>query len=249
MTSSPTSTRPCMQPEPRVSRRGGGAERETGTRLLFYFNGFNSAIPADWSDNEKIVAVADYARRHGFRFAPRSVNYRRATEESAAILGELGVALPSSSSATEPAGSEGAARAQIIFAGSSMGGWFARIMQLMLAQARPEATIEALAFNPAFDLCLHGDVLLGPQINHVTFEEYEWTEADGERLAGLERAVDYDAPLPFYVYVDKGDEVIGWHDSAARHGPIARFVAFDGGSHSFEHAPEALQDFDAHRRQ
>jgi predicted esterase YcpF (UPF0227 family) len=216
---------------------------------LFYFNGFNSAIPADWSDNEKIVAVADYARRRGFHFVPRSVNYRRAAEESAAILRELGVSLRSGSPAPEPSGREGADNGHIIFAGSSMGGWFARIMQLMLAQARPKAAVEVLAFNPAFDLRLHGDVLLGPQVNHVTLEEYEWTEADGERLAGLERAVNYDAPLPFYVYVDKGDEVIGWHYSAARHGPIARFVAFEGGSHTFEHAPEALQDFDACRQQ
>lgn len=249
MTSSPTSTRPCMQPEPRVSRRGGEIHSEAGTRQLFYFNGFNSAIPADWSDNEKIVAVADYARRSGFRFVPRSVNYRRATEESAAILSELDFPLPAGPPAPEPAGRAGADTGHIIFAGSSMGGWFARIMQLMLARARPEATIEALAFNPAFDLCLHGDVLLGPQVNHVTLEGYEWTEADGERLAGLERAVDYDAPLPFFVYVDKGDEVIGWPYSAARHGPIARFVAFEGGSHTFEHAREALEDFDACRRQ
>ena len=248
MTSLPTSTRPCMQPEPRISRRRGEAQAESGPRLLFYFNGFNSAIPADWSDNEKIVAVADYARRSGFRFVPRSVNYRRATEESAAILRELGVPSPSSPPAPGPSGKAGADTGHIIFAGSSMGGWFARIMQLMLAQARPEAAIEALAFNPAFDLRLHRDVLLGPQINHVTLEEYEWTEADGERLAGLEQAVDYDAPLPFFVYVDKGDEVIGWHYSAARHGPIARFVAFEGGSHTFEHAWEALKDFDARRR-
>lgn len=57
--------------------------------------------------------------------------------------------------------------------------------------------------------------------------------------------IDFDAPLPFFVYVDKGDELIDWRLSAARHASIARFLAFEGGSHAFEHAPEALRDFDA----
>ena len=200
-------------------------------KLLFYFNGFNSAIPEDWSDNDKIVAVEDYAARRGFQFRPHSVNYRLATGHAAEILQEL-VAW----SAGEPG--------QVVFSGSSMGGWFARIMQLLLARERPELRSRALAFNPAFDLALHGHMLLGPQVNHVTFEEYEWTASDSEKLKRLEDSVDYDAPLPFFVYVDKGDEVIGWEHSAVRHSRVARFLAFEGGSHSFEHVALALEDFD-----
>lgn len=200
-------------------------------KLLFYFNGFNSAIPEDWSDNEKIVAVEDYAARRGFRFLPYTVNYRRAPEHAADILQQL-------------AGAADAEPAQVIFSGSSMGGWFARIMQLLAAREMPGLPVEALAFNPAFDLGLHGDMLLGPQANFVTGEEYQWTEEDSARLKQLEGSVDYDAPLPFYVYVDKGDEVIAWEPSASRHACIARFLAFDGGSHAFEHARQALRDFE-----
>ena len=68
-----------------------------------------------------------------------------------------------------------------------------------------------------------------------------------ERLGRLEQSVDYDAPLPFFVYVDKGDEVIDWRASAARHEGIARFRSFEGGSHLFEHVREALDDFAAAR--
>jgi len=198
---------------------------------LFYFNGFNSAIPDDWSDNEKIVAIEAYAASRGLNFVPYTVNYRCAREHAAEILQRL---------ADENV-------EQVIFSGSSMGGWFARIMQLLLAGERAELPSKALAFNPAFDLGLHGHMLLGPQINFVTLEEYEWTERDSAKLKQLEDSVDYDAPLPFFVYVDKGDEVIGWEHSAARHGSIARFLAFEGGSHSFEHSREALQDFDSAR--
>jgi len=196
---------------------------------FFYFNGFNSAIPEDWSDNEKILAVEGYAAARGFRFLPYTVNYRRAREHAAEILRQLA----------------GETVEQVVFSGSSMGGWFARIMQLLLVRERPDLPVRALAFNPAFDLGLHGHMLLGPQVNFVTLEEYEWTERDSAKLKLLEDSVDYDAALPFYVYVDKGDEVIGWEHSAARHGHIARFRAFEGGSHSFEHSREALRDFDS----
>jgi predicted esterase YcpF (UPF0227 family) len=205
------------------------------SKLFFYFNGFNSAIPDDWSANEKIVAVEDYAGRRGFRFVPCTVNYRRAGQQATNILAEIQDA------------ARGAEPEHVLFSGSSMGGWFARIMQLRLARACPGLRVEALAFNPAFDLGRNGHMLLGPQVNFVTLEAYEWTEQDSANLKILEDSVDYDAPLPFFVYVDKGDEVIGWEHSAQRHGSISRFLAFAGGSHSFEHVREALLDFDTVR--
>jgi len=200
-------------------------------KFLYYFNGFNSGIPDDWSDNEKIVAVEGYAAVRGLQFRPYTVNYRPAREHAEEILRQMA----------------GETVEQVIFSGSSMGGWFARIMQLLLVRKRPGLPVEALAFNPAFDLGLHGHLLLGPQVNFVTLEEYDWTERDSSKLKKLEQSVDYDAPLPFFVYVDKGDEVIGWEHSAARHGDIAHFLAFEGGSHSFEHSLEALRDFDSAR--
>jgi predicted esterase YcpF (UPF0227 family) len=105
--------------------------------------------------------------------------------------------------------------------------------------------VEALAFNPAFDLGRHGHLLLGLQVNFVTGERYEWTARHSAALGRLEASVDIGAPLPFFVYVDQGDEVIDWQHSASYHAPIARFLAFEGGSHAFEHAPEAMRDFDA----
>ena len=198
------------------------------TKLLFYFNGFNSAILQDWSGSPKIVAVADYASGAGYAFRPVSINFRRAAAHREEILESV-----------HP-GAE-----QVVFCGSSMGGWFARIMQLSLLARRPELTCEAVAFNPAFDLGKHGEMLLGPQVNYVTGEAYEWTVENSRQLASLERSVDYDAPLPFFVYVDKGDEVISWEASARRHSPIGRFRAFEGGCHSFDHAAEALADFDS----
>jgi predicted esterase YcpF (UPF0227 family) len=207
-------------------------------KFLYYFNGFNSAIPEDWSDNDKLVAVEDWAGRRGYRFLPYSVDYRRAGAQAEEIVAGLAGGFAGG-------GGDSSSPERVIFSGSSMGGWFARVMQLRLVGVRPGLPVEALAFNPAFDLGQHGHMLLGPQVNLVTGESYEWAARHSAALGRLEASVDFDAPLPFFVYVDQGDEVIDWQRSAARHASIARFLAFAGGSHSFEHTPEALQDFDA----
>jgi len=193
-------------------------------KLFYYFNGFNSAILEDYSGNAKIVAAAEYAREKNFRFVPISINFRQAANHRQLILDQIN-------------GDE------VIFCGSSMGGWFARIMQLSLTQNRPGIKTAAIGFNPAFDLGPNEDFLIGPQMNYVTFEEYEWTADNARQLKDLEEQVNYDAAQPFYVYCDKGDEVIPWRASAARHQRISHFMAFEGGCHSFDHYTEALRDF------
>ncbi len=198
-----------------------------GAGRFYYFNGFNSAIPEDWSKNPKIAGVAEYALGRDYEFLPTTIDFRRAGEHCRDIVESV--------SDTE---------ARVVFCGSSMGGWFARIAQLRLAAERPALRIDAVAFNPAFSLHRHGDLLVGPQENFVTGETYEWTAADSDRLVGLEESVDYDAPLPYFVYVDRGDEVIAWEHSAERHAGMTRFRVFDGGCHSFDHYREALQDFE-----
>jgi predicted esterase YcpF (UPF0227 family) len=198
-------------------------------KVWYYFNGFNSAIPDDYSGNSKIEAVAACARRQGYRFQPVSICYRRAAAQLGRILDTL-----QTFSGTA------------VFSGSSMGGWLARITQLHLDRQRPGLPTVAVAFNPAYDLALHGHLLEGPQVNFVTGERYEWTSEHSAGLARLEQTVDYDSPLPFFVYVDQGDEVINWWGSAGRHRAIAEFVAYERGCHSFDHCNEALADITAH---
>jgi predicted esterase YcpF (UPF0227 family) len=196
-------------------------------KLLFYFNGFNSAIPENISDSPKINAVAELANNRDYRFIPVSICFRDASGHADEVLSMVGPEVT-----------------QVVFCGSSMGGWFARIVQLRLARARPEIKTATIGFNPAYDLSMHGYLLLGPQRNYVTLEDYVWTKGHSAALRALETEVTYGAALPFFVYVDKGDEVIGWERSATRHTPVSRFVAYEGGCHSFDHFNEALEDFD-----
>ena len=198
-------------------------------KLFYYFNGFNSAILEDFSGSPKIVAAADFAQKNGLHFVPVSISFRQAVKHRNDILQSLPDEL-----------------AEVIFCGSSMGGWFARVMQLSLLQSRPEVSIAAIGFNPAFDLPFHEDALVGPQVNYVTFEKYVWTAQHSRQLRMMEEAVDYDADQPFYVYCDKNDEVIPWKSSKARHHEISRFITYPGGCHSFDHFNEALADFAQH---
>jgi predicted esterase YcpF (UPF0227 family) len=196
-------------------------------KQLFYFNGFNSAILPDYSGNPKIMAVAEYCQRAGFRFQPVSIRYIHVGVHRDALL----QAVDHNAEA-------------VVFCGSSMGGWFARVMQLTLIDSGFEKAALALAFNPAHEFVRHGEEVLGTWTNYVSGERYEWTQAHSDRIRELAESVNYDSPAPFFVYCDKGDEVIDWEGSAARHLGISRFVAYEGGSHSFEHYREALEDFD-----
>lgn len=196
-------------------------------KQLFYFNGLNSGIPGDLAENPKIAEVAGLAQRQGFEFIPLSIDYRRAEWHCEDVVARV-----------DPVAEH------VLFWGSSMGGWFARIMQLRLASVRPGLHVEAAAYNPAFDLSEHNHLLLGPQEHKLTLEKYEWTTEYSAALVRLEQSVDYDAGLPYTVYVDRDDEVIDAVMSEDRLGRIARFVIYEGGSHSFEHYREAVEDFE-----
>ena len=196
-------------------------------RPLYYFHGFASAIPADTLTSPKISAVADFCRATGRDFRPRNVDYRRVDQRSREVLDSI----------------EDEARS-VVFCGASMGGWFARILQLELLRERPGVRVEAVAFNPAFNLAVFSHYLEGDQVNYVTGQRFEFTPAHGAALVRLEQSVDYRGPAPFSVYVDQGDETISAQWSRDFHGPFARFRMFDGGCHSFDHAREALEDFE-----
>lgn len=194
---------------------------------VYYFHGFASAIPRDFAASPKITAVAAWAADRGRSFRPRNIDYREAPGHARTLLGEIADNVR-----------------DLVFCGASMGGWFARIMQLLLARSRPGLPIAAVVFNPAFNLSEFSHLLEGPQVNHVTQQPFEWTPRHSRRLVELETAVDYRADLPFWVYVDRDDEVISAELSEDFHRDFAQFRAFAGGSHTFEHAPEALRDFD-----
>jgi predicted esterase YcpF (UPF0227 family) len=202
---------------------------EQGARLFFYFNGLHSAILEDYSSSAKIVAASRFAERQGLCFLPVSIDYRDAPRMAGEILAVIQDGIE-----------------EVVFSGSSMGGWFARILQLRLFPLRADIRTAAVAWNPAYDIERHGHLLVGPQQNYVTMSRYDWTAEHSAALAELERSVAMDTAIPWYVYVDRGDEVIGWEGSRDWHQGRSVFVDFPGGCHSFDHYDEALSHFMNH---
>jgi predicted esterase YcpF (UPF0227 family) len=194
---------------------------------LYYCHGFASAIPADWSESPKISAVAAFCRATGRDFRPQNVDYREAERRCDEILDDIEADVE-----------------RVVFCGASMGGWFSRILQLKLLEARPGLRVDAVVFNPAFNLAEFSHYLEGPQVNYVTGEHFEFTPDDGRALVQLEESVEYRGAAPFWVYVDRDDETInaGW--SERFHSGFARFRAFPGGCHGFDHTREALEDYE-----
>jgi predicted esterase YcpF (UPF0227 family) len=193
---------------------------------LYYAHGFASAIPEDWSESPKISTVAAFCRATGRAFRPQNIDYREADRRCGEILATVGPDVE-----------------RVTFCGASMGGWLSRILQLKLLEQRPGLPVDAVVFNPAFNMAEFSHYLEGPQQNYVTGQAFEFTAAHGRRLAALEASVDYRGPAPFRVYVDRDDETIDAAWSERFHAGFAHFVAYPGGSHSFEHAREALADF------
>ena len=199
------------------------AERQA----LYYTHGFASAIPADWSESPKISTVAAFCRASGRDFRPQNVDYRHAARRCREILDTIEADVE-----------------RVTFCGASMGGWFSRILQLKLLDERPELPVDAVVFNPAFNLAEFSHYLEGPQVNYVSGARFEFTPEDGRALVRLEESVDYTGPAPFHVYVDRDDETIDAEWSERFHSGFARFRAFPGGCHSFDHAREALEDYE-----
>jgi predicted esterase YcpF (UPF0227 family) len=104
--------------------------------------------------------------------------------------------------------------------------------------------VDAVVFNPAFNLVEFSHYLEGPQENYVTGEQFEFTPDDGSALVRLEASVEYRSRAPFWVYVDRNDETINAEWSERFHAGFAHFRAFPGGCHGFDHAREALEDYE-----
>ena len=190
-------------------------------RQLYYFNGFNSAIPDAIEPGSKLDETRQFCAREGLEFKPVSIDYRKATEQREEILDSLPRTLQT-----------------LVFTGTSMGGWFSRIMQV--SAVLPGRETFAVAFNPVAwveKMRTHE----GAQYNFVTGERYHWGPEDSRQLCRLEASVAFDTDLPFWVFCDKGDELIDWRESQRRFASIARFHAFEGGEHRFTHAREAWE--------
>lgn len=126
-------------------------------------------------------------------------------------------------------------REQLVLIGSSLGGYYAT----WLAERH---NLRAVVVNPGIWPYEFSAVLIGPQKNLYTAEEFVFTEAHLEELRCLE--VEPITPSRYLLMVTTGDEVIDYRRAVDRYrGAKMRIV--EGSDHGFSdfaaYLPEAME--------
>lgn len=114
--------------------------------------------------------------------------------------------------------------------GASLGGFYAVYLACRFA-------LPSILINPLVDQTLLRQAI-GPQRNYYTDESYEWTAAHCAQLDALVTAPD-SLPIQPLVLLDEADETLDTQLAAKHFAGHADIHIFPGGSHRFEHLPEA----------
>jgi predicted esterase YcpF (UPF0227 family) len=120
----------------------------------------------------------------------------------------------------------------VALAGSSMGGFYGQYL------ARRFPVRHLYLINPALRPWELLPRFLGPR-QSATGECYELRpeHAGATRPYGVERVDD---GVPTTLFLDRGDETIDYRIALNLYAHQGRLLVFDGGSHGFDHLPEAI---------
>lgn len=123
----------------------------------------------------------------------------------------------------------------VVLVGSSLGGFYAVYLAARFG-------LPAILINPLVDQTLLRQAI-GPQENFYTGERYEWTAACCDQLDAMATAQEDLAEaltVPPLVLLDEADETLDSQLAASHFEGHGEVHLFPGGSHPFEHLPEAL---------
>lgn len=123
---------------------------------------------------------------------------------------------------------------RLLLVGSSLGGFYAP----MLAA---EISAGMVLINPAVHAHVGLRRYIGPQMNEATGERYTLTESDVDAFA-IYALPKCRAETPTLVLIDEADEVIDVEAACQFYQECGRTIVFPGGSHRFDHLPEALPE-------
>lgn len=199
------------------------------TMAVMYFHGFNSAVPRpdEMKKSKKMNDLIDFCSQHDAIFIPVNVDYQKVED----CLVNVHDFIACSHYET------------ILLVGTSLGGWFARVLQLRCADLidSGDKEIIAVGLNPS----VKPYESLKPAVNkwhtnYVTGAKYLWHRYDLDDLKSAEESVNYKDAYPFYVFIQTGDEVIDPEMSSNYFKEFAAVMEFTGGSHRFEQTLPAL---------
>ncbi len=182
--------------------------------MLVYLHGLNSAGTS---------AKAAWLRAHLPHITVLAPTYPAHEADAAAAMLRAAIA---QARAARPADR------RLLLVGSSLGGLWAQYLA-------PELGAGMVLINPAL---LPEESLLrycGPQHNAATGEDYVLTPGHVRALARY-RPARCNPAVPTLVLLDAADEVIDYRVAEAFYRACGRTRVYAGGSHRFEHLPQAL---------
>ena len=126
---------------------------------------------------------------------------------------------------------------RLLLVGSSLGGFYAPALA-------PEIHAGMVLINPAVNAHIGLRVHVGPQVNETSGERYVLTDADVDAF-GAYALQECRRQTPTLVLIDEADEVIDVRAVCQFYRGCGRTIVYPGGSHRFEHLPQALPEIRA----
>ncbi len=126
---------------------------------------------------------------------------------------------------------------RLLLIGSSLGGFWARYLA-------PALDAGMVLINPAIHPESDLLAVVGPQLNEATGERYVLTAGEVRALADCKHT-RCEPAVPTLVLLDQGDELLNWREAEAYYRGCGRTLVYPGGSHRFDHLPEALPEIRA----
>lgn len=123
---------------------------------------------------------------------------------------------------------------QVTFMGSSMGGFASEYLAM-------KTGCKAIMINPAINPSVLLSQFIGVEANYETGQPYEWFQSHCDQYAAYEQElVNSSTTISRTLLLDLGDELLDAEATRVRYESIAKVVAYEGGSHGFDHLREAL---------
>ena len=122
----------------------------------------------------------------------------------------------------------------VLFMGSSMGGFASEYLAM-------KTDCKAIMINPALCPSELLPQFIGVNENFETGQPYHWDRNHCDQYLAYEQEIENcNRSIDRTILLDMADELLDAEKTLAKYRETAHVVAYEGGSHSFEHIKEAL---------
>jgi len=193
-------------------------------KAIIYLHGFNSAsldIEGELlTSKEKLLVLEQFCLQKDILFYTPNVDYRDFEGIVEDILFQWNQYLDQSY--------------DVIFMGSSMGGFSSEYLAM-------KTGCKAIMINPVIVASELLSQFIGVTENYETGQPYQWDQNNCNQYIKYEKEIENSAQsIDRTILLDMADELIDSENTVLVYKDKANVVAYDGGSHSFEHIKQAL---------